>query len=395
MEAKMNTFATCDKIKPRVLFVDDDTRLLSAAQRLLRKKLDITIASSATKALQLIKEHNSFPIVITDQNMPGIKGDQFLNYLKKNYPSTVRIMLSGNCDNETALKAVNEGGVFKYVRKPCQPDDLLKVIEEAWSYYSSSESSDFEETLNMRSITRLLNRSFALFHPKSNMIAQDVIALLLNIRQFLPDEALLNTEEALMLLPLAEQALPYKVIQKSERREELTDDEKQRAQLFGDILQSIFQPMHGSENLLKVLLHCRSSFDGTSVPYLQVNGYSLPIQSRLLKILIDLVYASQGLQEPLQICLEVMRNSSGRYDLELFDAVENAISQVYGSVAIDGVIECKASELEAGDKLAEALRCQDGELIYAKGNILNSTLLPKIKQLHADRGILEPVRVVR
>ena len=73
--------------------------------------------------------------------MPGMDGIQFLSIVRKFTPNTVRIMLTGNSDLQTAMEAVNQGEVFRFLTKPCPPDTFKEAIENGIQQYKRSRSS--------------------------------------------------------------------------------------------------------------------------------------------------------------------------------------------------------------------------------------------------------------
>jgi two-component system cell cycle response regulator len=118
-------------MRERVLFVDDDTNLLDSVQRNFRRKYECYTASSANQALDLMNADEPFGIVVADLRMPGENGIGFLERSRKLFPDTIRIMLTGFADMETALEAINRGGVFSFLQKPFDTGDLSSVLQAA------------------------------------------------------------------------------------------------------------------------------------------------------------------------------------------------------------------------------------------------------------------------
>jgi DNA-binding NtrC family response regulator len=93
--------------------VDDEVNILSGIARQQRKRFDIWTAVGGKKGLEVMKEEGPFAIVVADMNMPGMNGIEFLSEVRKCYPDTVRMMLTGNADQQTAVDAVNQGAIFR------------------------------------------------------------------------------------------------------------------------------------------------------------------------------------------------------------------------------------------------------------------------------------------
>lgn len=118
-------------MKRRVLFVDDEPRVLQGLQRLLhpmRSEWDMRFVSGGQEALALLEEE-PFDVVVTDMRMPGMDGAELLERVRQRQPQTVRIVLSGYSDRETVLRSV--GTAHQYLAKPCDSDLLRRVISRA------------------------------------------------------------------------------------------------------------------------------------------------------------------------------------------------------------------------------------------------------------------------
>lgn len=112
-----------------ILFVDDDIQLVSALQRSFHRTYQVELALNADDALAALAE-TPYALVVSDFQMPGMNGIELLSRVKGLSPETVRILLTGQADLETAIDAVNEGNIFRFLRKPC-PQDLLKKTLDA------------------------------------------------------------------------------------------------------------------------------------------------------------------------------------------------------------------------------------------------------------------------
>lgn len=114
-----------------VLLVDDEPNVLSGLTRLLRKEpYGILTANTAEEAAQLL-ENNSVDLIVSDEEMPGMSGTEFLARVAGEYPDTIRIVLTGRPTLPTALRAINEGKVYQFLTKPCNEIDLAITIRRA------------------------------------------------------------------------------------------------------------------------------------------------------------------------------------------------------------------------------------------------------------------------
>lgn len=123
--------------KQRVLVVDDDTNLLNGLRRQLRRKFDLEFVAGGQDAKARIESGEVFAVVVSDMQMPVVNGLELLGFIKDKSPSTVRIMLTGNADVETAKRAQDEADVFCYLNKPCGANELASTISDALEKHKS------------------------------------------------------------------------------------------------------------------------------------------------------------------------------------------------------------------------------------------------------------------
>jgi putative nucleotidyltransferase with HDIG domain len=117
----------------RILFVDDEPRLLEGLQRMLRpqrKQWDMAFAASGPEALSIL-ESGRFDMIVTDMRMPGMDGAQLLEEVQKRFPGVIRVVLSGYVERDAALRAAPVA--HQFLAKPCDPAMLLAVLERSCS----------------------------------------------------------------------------------------------------------------------------------------------------------------------------------------------------------------------------------------------------------------------
>ena len=134
----------------KILCVDDDSNILQGYKRTLRKDYEIFIAEGGEQGLSTIEKDGPFAVVVSDMRMPGMDGVQFLSRVKTVAPDTIKIMLTGNSDQQTAMDAVNEGSIFRFLTKPCPPEVLAKTLDNGLEQYrlATTEKDLLEQTLN-------------------------------------------------------------------------------------------------------------------------------------------------------------------------------------------------------------------------------------------------------
>ena len=140
----------------KILFVDDEPNILQAIQRQLRSRFDVETAVSGDEALRILKEKGPFAVIVSDMRMPGMNGVELLTRVRDSYPETVRLMLTGNADQGTAMEAVNNGQIFRFLTKPCPQATLVVSVALAQRQHRliMAEKEMLQKTL-MGSVTVL------------------------------------------------------------------------------------------------------------------------------------------------------------------------------------------------------------------------------------------------
>jgi serine/threonine-protein kinase len=118
--------------KPRVLFVDDEERILNALQALLKASFEVITAPGGEQALEALKA-GPMDVVVTDQRMPGMPGVELLRRAREIAPDTVRILLTGYSDLASIVGSINEGEIYRFVGKPWDNEELATTLREAVS----------------------------------------------------------------------------------------------------------------------------------------------------------------------------------------------------------------------------------------------------------------------
>jgi serine/threonine-protein kinase len=122
--------AGAQSAKTRILFVDDEERILNAVKALFRQDYDVVTALGGEAALAAIRD-GGFHVIVSDQRMPGITGVELLRQARTLAPNAVRMLLTGYTDLAALVGSINQGEIFKFVMKPWDNDELRKAIADA------------------------------------------------------------------------------------------------------------------------------------------------------------------------------------------------------------------------------------------------------------------------
>jgi two-component system probable response regulator PhcQ len=124
-----------------ILLVDDEPNVTDALKRALRREPYEFLTATSGVAAQLLLERQHVDVVVSDEQMPGMSGSEFLSMVRKQFPHTIRIILSGQASVEAAVRAINEGEVHRFFLKPCNPTHLIVTIQQALSHKRLEEKS--------------------------------------------------------------------------------------------------------------------------------------------------------------------------------------------------------------------------------------------------------------
>jgi DNA-binding NtrC family response regulator len=114
-----------------ILVVDDQQSILDMLKIfLLRESFQVLCSLSGEEGLKILSRQ-PVDVIVSDEKMPGMSGTEFLAIAKEKYPDTIRIILTGHANLDSAIRAINEGEVYRFFTKPCNMTDLTVTIRQA------------------------------------------------------------------------------------------------------------------------------------------------------------------------------------------------------------------------------------------------------------------------
>lgn len=142
------------KLKPKILVVDDELDNLDLLYRTFHKEYKVLRAKSGLEALEILEKSEEVAVIISDQRMPKMSGTEFLSLTAKQYPDTIRILLTGFTDVEDLVKAINSGKVFKYLTKPWSSEELKGLVKQAVDTHNvlKSHTDQLRRALKQKSL---------------------------------------------------------------------------------------------------------------------------------------------------------------------------------------------------------------------------------------------------
>lgn len=373
----------------KVLFVDDEPNVLQSIKRNLRKNFDVDTANGGEEALQKLASNGEYAIVVSDMRMPGMDGVEFLSKAKQQWPDTVRMMLTGNADQQTAVDAVNKGDVFRFLNKPCDAAALASAVTVGLRQYEliTAEKHLLENTL--RGSIKALADILALTNPelfgrttrfKSRMAQIAAAMQLTNVWQF---------ESAALLSQLGCVTLPADLVRRQSTGEQLSAEELTEFSAHANVGADLLKTIPRMEDVAEYIRYQGKNYDGSGFPADNVSGEKIPLGARLLKVVVDFDAAeSSGLS--VADALQRLKQSPTKYDPDILAALETAVNQSSGlkvaTVAINALTDAM---IIAADVLTF-----DNVLLIAKGQETTLSTRRHLQSYKANGQIGDSVSVL-
>lgn len=376
----------------KILYVDDDLNILDAYRRNLRKLYDVDTAQGGEAGLRTLAANGPYAVVVSDQHMPGMSGVEFLSRAKSASPDTVRMMLTGNADLNTAINALNEGAIFRFLIKPVSPENMAQILEQGVEQYRliTAERELLEKTL--RGSIRTLMEILAAVNPDLFGRAQHLRLQMRKVAELLDLNDNWSLELAALLSQIGMVTLPTSLFQRFDKGGTLSSTEQAMLARTPEISYKLLCHIPRLEPVARMIRYQQKNFDGTGSPKDTVAGDMIPIGARILKILHDHHALELG-GATRSGAIALMRGRRGSYDPRALDAFARVMLSPEEGEGPRPPIRIKLSELQVGDVLASNMETVEGKLLIAAGHLISETLLEKILNYGEIAGIREPILV--
>jgi response regulator RpfG family c-di-GMP phosphodiesterase len=376
----------------KVLFVDDDVNLLESFRRQLHKKADITVAEGPKAGIEAAARQGPFAVVISDYSMPVMNGVDMLRVIRHGSPDTVRVLLTGHADLEVAIHAVNDSNIFRLLTKPCPPETIEKVLDDAFRHHDliNAERELLEKTL--KGSVSVLCDLISLVKPEVFGRVSRILPHLRAVSRRMNDPRPWETETAAMLSVVGFITLPDSLIHKVEKGKPLSDSELQQFlahPAFGARLLSKIPRLSGVTN---IVANQEKHYDAPAGKG-PTDGEAIPLGARILKAVVDFdILLANGM--PKAEAITKLERRKGVYDPKVVAALTEAVSEQ----ARYTMQKVHLHSLIPGMVLAEDLygqRENETLLLMAKGRELNDTVIEFLLDHSRTIKISQPVAVIQ
>ncbi len=373
----------------KILFVDDEQNILEAYQRSLRKEFNIETAVGGPDGLIALASQGPYAVIISDMRMPGMDGAEFLAKAKEKSPDSVRIMLTGNADQQTAVDAINDGAIFRFLTKPCPPVVLARAITAALQQYQlvTAEKELLNKTLN--GSIQIMTDMLSLVNPTAFGRASRVRRLVKQITTILKVDHAWQVELAAMLSQVGCITIPEETLWRVYSGHALNSQEIKMVQAHPQIGHDLISHIPRLEGVAEIIAYQEKLFNGAGVPFDNRRGYEIPLGARILKLALDYDKLAESLLNGFE-ALEEIRERHNWYDPEIIPALELALkNEIRYELRL-----ARIDELTPDMLLAEDVKSVKGMLLLTKGQEVTRSLCLRLKNFRDGGAIVEPLKVL-
>lgn len=373
----------------KILCVDDELNILLSLQRQLRKQFHLESALGPEKAMATIERDGPFAVVVSDLQMPGMNGLELLAKVKDLSPDTVRIMLTGQADLDTAIAAVNQGNIFRFLTKPCSAGELAATLDAALEQHRlvTAERTLLENTL--RASVKVLTDVLSLVHPAAFSRASRIHRYVRYMAAELKLRDAWQFEVAALLSQVGCITLEPGALDRIYTGDELSDEEKKMFAAHPAAGGELLAHIPRLEAVAAMIANQNLSFEQSPAVPGRVPRETVAMGAHLLRAAIDfdrLITRNRSHEETLA----QMRLREQDYDPACLEALAAYVAPEGGMA----VRVLKSGELLPGMVVDQDVRSKTGLLMLAKGQEVTLSVLGRLRAFAAKVGIAEPVRVL-
>jgi ActR/RegA family two-component response regulator len=363
----------------RILLVDDDSNVLDGYRRSLSREFLIETAAGPDRALPLIEKSGPYAVIVSDMRMPGMSGIQLLSTAKSISPDTVRIILTGNADTETAVNAINEGNIFRFLVKPCAREVMAKTLTAALMQYRlvTAEKELLEQTLS--GSIQVLTEVLSLVNPAAFSRAERARRYIRHVVTAMKLGNPWQYEVAAMLSQLAPE-----IIEAVYKGDPLTPEEQAQYTAHPSVAYSLLSRIPRLEPIAWMIEHQNRPVPKEGDP----GQADIRKGAELLRLILayeDAVHKGSSRNEAAHLLARL----NPKFSPEFFAALVS----LEPSAEEDEVRYCRIEELSPGMIIQQELRAHDGTLIISKGQEVTATAIFRLENLLSRCAIPASIKV--
>jgi response regulator RpfG family c-di-GMP phosphodiesterase len=372
-----------------ILCVDDEPQVIEGISLHLRREYAVTAAHSGPEGLEALKDKGPFAVVLSDMRMPGMDGATFLAQVRVLAPDTVRMLLTGNTDQQTAISAINDGQIFRFLTKPCPPDTLRMAFKAATEQHRliTAERVLLEQTLHgcIKTLVDVLSLTNPVSFGRAMRVKKHVGAL----AEKLDLSERWQVEVAAMLSQLACITLPAETVEKLCNGQPLSDSEKETVARMPQVTEQLLANIPRLEVVRAILAKAAKQYLRSSPTPDGPDKLVIDQGAHILKVVMDFdALEEQG--NPVPLVVDILRSRPESYDTETVDAFAAMRSS---GAQKDEVRVLQISGIREGMILAEDLKMANGTLIAPRGYEVTTSFVERARNFRPGY-VKGPIRVI-
>lgn len=361
---------------PRVLCVDDESRVVEGLVLHLRREYQVVTALSGDEALKTLKQLGGAAVVISDMRMPGMDGATLLQHVMQFFPDATRILLTGEPGRDAAVSAVNKANIFRFLTKPCPPEMLKAAVEAGVIQYRlvNAERSILKETLN--GCIKALVDVLAITNPVAFGRASRVKRVAMEFANKLDCKDFWQLEAAAMLSQIGYLSLPTELVEKLYYGERLTPEEKILASGAPDMVNSLLENVPRLEPVIQIL----TALNWTDEQIMRLGDGTIGMGTRILALVLEYdALIAQG--HASNVAMQTLRGRAGRFGESL---LEQFSSHVGAGSSVDELRDMPLRVVQPGMIIMQDVRTHMGTLLVTRGFEVTSLFLERARNFGPD-----------
>lgn len=371
--------------RPVILCVDDEPRVLEGVALHLRKEYEVHVAGSGDEALGKLRQLKDVAVLVSDMRMPGMDGATLLAQVMALYPDVTRILLTGEPGRDAAVSAINRGHIFRFLTKPCAPDQLKSAVEAGVIQHRvlNAEREILQETV--LGCIKALTDVLALTSPVAFGRASRVKRLAMLFSESLGAPEYWQLEAAAMLSQIGCLSLPTELVEKAYYGEALSVDERTLLEGAPDVAIRLLEHIPRLEPVMQIL----NALNGKDDAVARLGDGTIGRATRMLGMVIEYdTLLTQ--QNPPNIAVQTLRLRAGRYGAEL---IEQFARHVGAGDSTRIAREIPLRLVQPGMTIMQDLRTHMGTLLVPKGFEVTVPFIERIRN-YGPELLAEKVKVL-
>ena len=327
-----------DEFRYRLLVVDDEEDNLALLYRTLRGKYDVTKASSAIEALEILKTEK-FDCVLSDHKMPLMDGVEFLKRVYDISPQTMRLLVTAYSDVKILIDAINYAKIYRYIKKPYSPDELLMIVENALDTYqlkidNENLIQDLKELFSgtIKAIIEALDAKDSYTLGRSRRVAFYALKIV-NKMSLTPAEAS-KIELAGLLHDIGMIGVAEEILNKTQK---LTDEEYEKIKMHVQYSVKILEDIKQLYEITEIIKYHHEYYNGCGYPF-GLKGEEIPLGSRIIAIAdaYDSMVSNRAYRNSLtsEQAVEILQQNAGKqFDPNLVQIFIGVLPEIQAEIA--------------------------------------------------------------